>query len=121
MRIFTCTETVSPPNAWTAPRSPSGPTATAFWCPADSPVAGPCWSSTSRANPDMDPQRTAPASLSTGTPPSLSAEHDCGCASSEADLSTREGFERFILDYQKDVFRFLLRRGVPAQTAPDLR
>ena len=69
----------------------------------------------------MDPQRTAPASLSTGTPPSLSAEHDCGCASSEADLSTREGFERFILDYQKDVFRFLLRRGVPAQTAPDLR
>jgi RNA polymerase sigma-70 factor (ECF subfamily) len=73
MRIFTCTGTVSPPNAWTAPRSPSGTMVINFWCPA------------------------------------------------EADLSTREGFERFILDYQKDVFRFLLRRGVPVQTAPDLR
>lgn len=69
----------------------------------------------------MDPQRTAPASLCTGTPLPLSAEHDRGCASAEADLSTEEGFDRFILDCQERVFRHLLRRGVPAQEAQDLR
>jgi RNA polymerase sigma-70 factor (ECF subfamily) len=39
----------------------------------------------------------------------------------EADLSTREGFERFVLDCQERVFRFLLRKGVPAQDALELR